>query len=140
RLGIAGERRLPLLSPAAGPACTPSGSRESIRSSRSSTAVPRMSRGVHPTSGQGATMIGTACDLAISAVTSDVGLVAELQTHLTPDLTIADPRLDVMSAGEDVVSPLDVEYSRLAVILYQRLWLHDPATRRDEIVLRERIR
>jgi hypothetical protein len=85
-------------------------------------------------------MIGTACDLAISAVTSDVGLVAELQTHLTPDLTIADPRLDVMSAGEDVVSPLDVEYSRLAVILYQRLWLHDPATRRDEIVLRERIR
>ena len=85
-------------------------------------------------------MRSIACDVAISAVTSDVGLVLDLQTQLAPDLTVVSPQRDVLSTDDDMPSPLDSTYSQLAVILHQRLWPHDAATRRDEVILRERIR
>src|SRR5262245_19176164 len=83
-------------------------------------------------------------DLAISAVPYDVALVSDL-------LALLSLRLDApaMWAGNgeptsealaiDTPSPLHANASRVAVLLHQRLWGHDAATRLDDVALRERL-
>lgn len=81
-----------------------------------------------------------ASDLAISAVPSDVGFISELQAELATDLTFAAPHLGPIGLTDEIASALDPAQSSIALVLYQRLWPFDPATRRDEIVLRDRLR
>jgi hypothetical protein len=90
----------------------------------------------------------TTCDLAISAVASDHGFVAELiadiaqRLRTTPSWRVAtavradepEPALD--SPVEAVVGIAD---SRVVLVLHHHLWNHDEQMRRDELVLRQRI-
>jgi hypothetical protein len=82
-------------------------------------------------------------DLAISAVPYDVALVSDLLAHFALRL---DARATWAGNGGppsevpiDVPSPLHAEASRVAVLLYQRLWSHDTTTRLDDVALRERL-
>jgi hypothetical protein len=79
-------------------------------------------------------------DLAISAVPYDSMLVAELSEHLTPMLGNAPywpgnapPLLEVPESHQLETT------TRLVVILFQRLWPHDPSTQADAAALRRRL-
>ena len=79
-------------------------------------------------------MTSYAHDVAISAVASDGGLVAELVRELatrvtTPPVWQGDHSGDLMSAG----------HSRVALVLHQHLWQHDAQSLRDAAELRTRI-
>lgn len=79
-------------------------------------------------------------DLAISAVSFDAMLVADLSDRLESRLrTSVAWSGHVARAVGDAVSPLLGDSSRVALILYQRLWGHDP-TRVDAVSLRARLR
>src|SRR5690242_5144544 len=79
-------------------------------------------------------------DLAISAVSFDAMLVADLSDRLESRLrTSVAWSGHVARAVGDAVSPLLGDSSRVALILYQRVWGHD-ATRVDEVSLRARLR
>jgi hypothetical protein len=84
------------------------------------------------------------CDLAISAVPYDVACVAELSAHLelrlrTPIIWLGAVNLENDTPNVGSISPLTGDYSRVAVVLHQRLWGHDAMTRIDETTLRERL-
>jgi hypothetical protein len=85
-----------------------------------------------------------AYDLAVSAVPYDIALVVELSALI--DVRLRAPSVWRHEGGPesevgrgDGASPLSAEYSRIAVVLYQRLWGHDAATRLDAVALRERL-
>lgn len=82
-----------------------------------------------------------ACDLAISAVLSDAGLVAELIAGVAPRLrSTPEWRPDPRHIPTDGVGPLGAEHSRIALVLHQHLWRHDEEMQRDATLLRERLR
>ncbi len=83
-------------------------------------------------------------DLAISAVPYDVALVSDLLTHFALRLDApamwasnGGPTSEALARGAR--SPLHADVSRVAVLLHQRLWSHDAATRVDDVALRERL-
>lgn len=79
-------------------------------------------------------------DLAISAVSFDAMLVADLSDRLESRLrTSVAWSGHVARAVGDAVSPLLGDSSRVAMILHQRLWGHD-TTRVDAVSLRARLR
>src|SRR5689334_4612724 len=79
-------------------------------------------------------------DLAISAVSFDAMLVADLSDRLESRLrTSVAWSGHVARAVGDAVSPLLGDSSRVALILHQRLGGHDP-TRVDAVSLRARLR
>jgi hypothetical protein len=94
------------------------------------------------------------CDLAISAVASDEGFVAELITAVASRLrTIpawrvdapvaasdSDPTANAESAPEPATAfSLDSAHSRVVLVVHQHLWRHDENVRRDEAFLRQRV-
>src|SRR6185503_6319251 len=80
-------------------------------------------------------------DLAISAVTSDAGLVTELVNELATRLPTAPVwQTDVPEPDREVATPLVAERSRLALVLHHDLWEHDDHTRSDASLLRDRLR
>src|SRR4051812_36670322 len=83
-------------------------------------------------------------DLAVSAVPYDAALVRELCGHI--DARLRAPTIwdhvggsDTQVGLPDAPSPLRAEYSRVVVLLHQRLWGHDTVTRLDAVTLRERL-
>ena len=83
-------------------------------------------------------------DLAISAVPYDIALVVELSALM--DVRLRAPSVWRHEGGPDsevgrvdAPSPLSADYSRIAVVLHQRIWGHDAATRLDAVALRERL-
>lgn len=83
-------------------------------------------------------------DLAISAVPYDIALVVELSALI--DVRLRAPSVwrheggpDSEVGRADAPSPLHADYSRIAVLLHQRLWGHDAATRLDAVAFRERL-
>jgi hypothetical protein len=82
-----------------------------------------------------------ACDLAISAVPSDAGLVAELIAGVAPRLrTTPEWRPDPAFIATDAAGALATGHSRVALVLHQHLWCHDDEMKRDATLLRERLR
>ena len=80
------------------------------------------------------------CDLAISAVASDGGLVAELLPELATRLpSPPEWRGDHTDAGADPGPLLSPEHSRVALVLHQHLWHHDARTVGDAAELRTRL-
>ena len=85
-------------------------------------------------------------DVAISAVSYDALLVAELSARLGLQLsmpavwhaTVADLRPDPEADAANTA--LMAETARVVVVLHQRLWGHDETTAADALALRERIR
>lgn len=80
------------------------------------------------------------CDLAISAVASDGGLVAELSSELAVRSSIP-AEWSGEPAGPDAgpAELLDAKHSRVALVLHQHLWQHDARTIRDAAALRARL-
>lgn len=83
-------------------------------------------------------------DLAISAVPYDAALVGDLLARLALRLDApatwagnGEPTSEALAI--DAPSPLHAKASRVAVLLHQRLWGHDAATRLDDVALRERL-
>lgn len=79
-------------------------------------------------------------DLAISAVSYDTVLVAELAERLAPRLVTSyfwagDPRDGTI----DAAAKLDATSSRLVLVLHQRLWGQDGVTEADAAALRDRL-
>ena len=80
-------------------------------------------------------------DLAISAVSYDALLVAELEARLSPRLRTSLVWVGHSSfTGTDAGSMLIPDVSRIALILHQRLWRHDDLTSADDAVIRERVK
>jgi hypothetical protein len=80
----------------------------------------------------------------MSAVPYDVACVAELSAHLglrlrTPVIWLGATTLGHDTPTVDFISPLTGNYSRVAVVLHQRLWGHDAMTRLDDATLHERL-
>jgi hypothetical protein len=75
-------------------------------------------------------------DLAISAVSSDAGLVSELIAGVAGRLQTTPCW---QSAADDPLIPLAPTTSRVVLVLFHQLWLHDEIMRRDMPVLRERL-
>jgi hypothetical protein len=78
----------------------------------------------------------TARDLAISAVASDAGLVSELIADVAGRLQTAPCW---RTSTDDTLMPFATATSRVVLVLFHQLWLHDEATQRDAPVLRERL-
>jgi hypothetical protein len=81
-------------------------------------------------------------DLAVSAVASDAGLVAELIADISSRLQTAPawhptPSENVDAAAVEV--PFAATTSRVVLVLFHHLWLHDPIVQRDLPLLRERL-
>ena len=89
----------------------------------------------------------TTCDLAISAVASDHGFVAELiadvaqRLRTTPAWRAATTRADDPEPALDAPpeTPAAMADSRVVLVLHHHLWHHDELMRRDELVLRQRV-
>lgn len=79
-------------------------------------------------------------DLAISAVASDADFVAEIAGEMATRLR-RPPEWQSASdlAADGGASPLRAGTSRIALVLHQQLWGHDPVTTRDAELLRERL-
>jgi len=79
-------------------------------------------------------------DLAISAVPYDAALVTELFAKLAPRLR-TEPVWEGHAEVErsDARPTLVADQSRLALVLHQRLWPHDDATKADASLLRQRL-
>jgi len=79
------------------------------------------------------------CDLAISAVASDGGLVAELSNELSARLTTT-PEWSGTPVGAEAELPLllTADRSRVVLVLHQHLWQRDAQTRHDADVVRTR--
>ncbi|HVX39273.1 MAG TPA: hypothetical protein VHB25_06835 [Gemmatimonadaceae bacterium] len=89
------------------------------------------------------------CDLAVSAVASDGGLVAELSSELAgrlptaPEWIGADPLAGSPMNADDAEAPglpLGAEYSRVVLVLHQHLWHHDARTLREAAALQIRVK
>jgi hypothetical protein len=84
--------------------------------------------------------LAVARDLAISAVASDAALVAELiadvsqRLHTTPSWSTGT-EIDIV----DPLVPFASSTSRVVLVLYHHMWLHDAAVQRDVPLLRERL-
>jgi hypothetical protein len=90
----------------------------------------------------------TPCDLAISAVASDTGFVAELIADVSQRLrTTPSWRIETVAHADDAEPAVDalpaavvgIAGSRVVVVLHHHLWNHDEMMRRDELVLRQRV-
>jgi hypothetical protein len=81
-----------------------------------------------------------ACDLAISSVSSDAGLVAELRTELALRLSLATLSLDLASDDVDPNARFDASHSRMVLVLHSELWAHDAQSRGHAALLEQRIR
>ena len=80
-------------------------------------------------------------DIAISAVSYDAMLVAELTERLASRLRTAPVWAGHSQAEPSGAAPtLLAESSRIALVLHQRLWRHDIATQSDHAVLSVRLR
>jgi hypothetical protein len=85
-------------------------------------------------------------DVAISAVSYDSMLVAELSGHLAhrvgPGLFWRAERHDMRPdpVADLAAASVMTESARVVVVLHQRLWGHDPVTAADAVALRERVR
>lgn len=82
----------------------------------------------------------TARDLAISAVPSDAAFVSELVKDVAQRLQTV-PSWPV-TAEPDLLShlaPFAAETSRVVLVLYHHVWLHDETMQRDVPLLRERL-
>jgi hypothetical protein len=77
-------------------------------------------------------------DLAISAVSYDAVLVAELTDRLAPRLRQAPIWNSDVSVASTHPSALRGTHSRLALLLHQRLWGREETTRLDDSILHER--
>ncbi|HEU4786996.1 MAG TPA: hypothetical protein VFS57_06300 [Gemmatimonadaceae bacterium] len=80
-------------------------------------------------------------DLAISAVPCDAALVGDLLTELGTRLR-TEPVWEghAPPSGDVAEATLGAQRSRLALVLYHRLWQHDAGTMADATLLRERLR
>ena len=98
----------------------------------------------------------TTCDLAISAVASDSGFVAELIVdvaqrlrttpawHVEADSLTSDSEPTLETPGETpdaapAMAAVGIADSRVVLVLHHHLWHHDDQMRRDELVLRQRM-
>ena len=79
-------------------------------------------------------------DVAISAVAYDRILVGELSARLTAHLRTRPVWAGGGDAPAGAADPLSDDSSRLVLVLHQRLWGNDDATRQDAELLRERAR
>lgn len=79
-------------------------------------------------------------DLAISAVSYDTKLVAELTTILSERLSSAPCWSGNAMDALDEASALNVDVSRFALVLHRRQWTSDARTRLDDAALRERVK
>lgn len=79
-------------------------------------------------------------DVAISAVPYDRSLVGELTNRLTPRLRTPPGWGAGLDEQRSLPSPVTEESSRVVVVLHQRLWGHDDATRGDAAILEVRAR
>ncbi|MGH7619636.1 MAG: hypothetical protein ACREPM_20680 [Gemmatimonadaceae bacterium] len=81
-----------------------------------------------------------AYEVVISAAGYDTLLVTELSDRLKPRLG-ANPVWTGRSMvhGDDTSHPLANDAARVVLVLHQRLWSHDTATRADADLLRERM-
>ena len=80
------------------------------------------------------------CDVAISAVASDGGLVTELLAELAPRLpTPPEWRGEHARPDAELAPLLNADHSRVALVLHQQLWHHDARTLCDAAVLRSRV-
>ena len=80
-------------------------------------------------------------DLAISAVASDAAFVSELIADVSQSLHTAPSwAADVATEPDgEPQTPFAADTSRVVVVLYHHLWLHDEAAQRDTPLLRERL-
>jgi hypothetical protein len=78
------------------------------------------------------------CDLAISAVASDAEFVQEFAAEIATRLHTA-PFWRCAPALSDEATALSAHRSRVALVLHQQLWQHDPETQREAAYLRERV-
>jgi hypothetical protein len=81
-----------------------------------------------------------ACDLAISAVASDAGIVAEFITEVAPRLRTLPLQSAYATSSGDAGWPLESGDVRVALIVHQHLWAHDERVQRDAALLRDRVR
>lgn len=85
-------------------------------------------------------MTAYACDLAVSAVASDAGLVAELTTELATRVHTVPASHREPTRADGALEPLlRAEQSRVALVLHQELWRHDARTLGDATELRTRL-
>jgi hypothetical protein len=78
-------------------------------------------------------------DLAISAVPFDAMLVADVLELVSPRLQTVTTWPGVSNGDVEGARPLRENESRVALVLYQRLWGHDLLTEMDELALRQRM-
>jgi hypothetical protein len=81
-----------------------------------------------------------AYDLAVSAVASDAGLVAELITEIAPRLRTMARWSRGEATSADGVATLGAEHSRLVLVVHQLLWRDDQPTNAEGALLRDRLR
>lgn len=78
-------------------------------------------------------------DVAISAVPFDSILVAELVDQLTPRVRVAPNPALVDGEAPSATTRLTDTESRIVLVLHQRLWGKEPATRADAVAIRARL-
>lgn len=81
-------------------------------------------------------------DLAISAVASDAGLVAELIAAISSRLQTPPSWQPTPTESIDALAaepPFAATSSRVVLVLFHHLWLHDETVQRDVPLLRERL-
>lgn len=79
-------------------------------------------------------------DLAISAVASDAAFVSELIADVSKSLnTTPSWTINATEGTNDNRLSFAAETSRVVLVLYHHLWLHDEATQRDVPLIRQRL-